>query len=227
MKINFNHKNISGVYRIVNLVNGKQYIGSSISLYDRKHIHLNYLKNNNHTNKHLQFSYNKHGVDNFSFEVLETCDKEILLVREQYYIDTLNPQYNIRLIAESNLGYKHTVKACNKMSKSRKLVTITEDWKSNISKSMMNHVVTLETANKISKTKKGKRLHENSLKASRLSVIKPIIQYDKEMNIVNKFESITEASKKLKINKSNITSVCSNTRKTAGGFIFKYNDKNT
>jgi len=49
-----------------------------------------------------------------------------------------------------------------------------------------------------------------------------ITQYDLEMNKIQDFNSIVEASKTLNIGKSNIGGVLTNNRKTAGGFIFKY-----
>ena len=51
-----------------------------------------------------------------------------------------------------------------------------------------------------------------------------ITQYDLEMNQIKEFNSIVEASKELNIGKSNISGVLTNSRKTAGGFIFKYLD---
>lgn len=52
----------------------------------------------------------------------------------------------------------------------------------------------------------------------------PVIQYELllEEEVVNEFESIIEASRKLKIPPSNITGVCQGRRKTAGGYFFKY-----
>lgn len=41
-------------------------------------------------------------------EILEYGDKNNVLIREQYYMDLLKPQYNIAEIAGSTLGYKHT-----------------------------------------------------------------------------------------------------------------------
>ena len=49
-----------------------------------------------------------------------------------------------------------------------------------------------------------------------------IIQYDLKMNEIKGFPSIAEASKILNIGKTNIRGVLINSRKTAGGFIFKY-----
>ena len=46
----------------------------------------------------------KYGHSLFSFGVLEYCDKKDIYIREQYYIDTLNPEYNISRVAGSPLG---------------------------------------------------------------------------------------------------------------------------
>jgi group I intron endonuclease len=61
-----------------------------------------------------------YGHDNFTLEILEYCDKTEIIKREQYYIDKLNPEYNISKTAGSILGYKHTLKTRLKM-KTRKL----------------------------------------------------------------------------------------------------------
>ena len=41
-------------------------------------------------------------------EILEYCDKELVVEREQYYINTLKPRYNILNIAGSSLGFRHS-----------------------------------------------------------------------------------------------------------------------
>lgn len=78
---------MSGIYKIENLINGKIYIGSSINMESRFKSHFGALRGNRHHNIYLQRSFNKHGEDNFDFEVIEQCDKGIMLEREQYYID--------------------------------------------------------------------------------------------------------------------------------------------
>ena len=62
----------------------------------------------------------KHGYSNFTLEILEYCDSKDLINREQYYIDLLNPGYNILKIAGSRLGSIHTEKTLPKMSESLK-----------------------------------------------------------------------------------------------------------
>ena len=50
----------------------------------------------------------KFGYSNFQLEILEYCEPTDAIEREQYYINLLNPSYNILKIAGSSFGYKHT-----------------------------------------------------------------------------------------------------------------------
>lgn len=50
----------------------------------------------------------KDGYSNFKLEILEYCAPKECIEREQYYLDYLNPEYNIFKIAGSSLGHKHT-----------------------------------------------------------------------------------------------------------------------
>jgi hypothetical protein len=69
---------------------------------------------------------------------------------------------------------------------------------------------------------------ENNLHNHKIGLIKTytrsIIQYDLDMNEINKFDSIVEGSKFLNLSDSSIKRVLYNKQKTAGGFIFKYLD---
>ena len=50
----------------------------------------------------------KYGYENFNLEILEYCRADELIVREQYYLDLIKPEYNILTQAYSLLGYKHS-----------------------------------------------------------------------------------------------------------------------
>lgn len=50
----------------------------------------------------------KYGYSGFSFAILEYCDKNDIINREQYYIDILNPEYNLCRVAGSSLGLKRS-----------------------------------------------------------------------------------------------------------------------
>jgi group I intron endonuclease len=110
----------SGIYKITNISDNKLYIGSAINLKKRESNHFYDLENNKHHNVHLQRAYNLYGNNNFIFGILEYCPKEFLLIKEQYYIDTLKPEYNIRKFAENNLGLKYSEESKRKMSESAK-----------------------------------------------------------------------------------------------------------
>jgi len=97
-------KSDAGIYKILNLVNGKIYIGSSSRLRKRIYEHKLALNKGEHPNTHLQNAWSKHGESNFQYSVveeIETPSKEYLLEREDYWIDLLgagNPSvgYNKR-----------------------------------------------------------------------------------------------------------------------------------
>lgn len=62
----------------------------------------------------------KYDYSSFKLEILEYCIKDNLLSKEQDYLDTLKPEYNILKIAGSSLGYKHSEGTRAKMSSSHK-----------------------------------------------------------------------------------------------------------
>ncbi len=81
----------SGVYKITNEANGKFYVGSSKDIEQRFTEHKMMLKNNKHVNIILQRSWNKYTEKSFSFTILEECSPEKCVLREQHYLDTLQP----------------------------------------------------------------------------------------------------------------------------------------
>ena len=87
----------SGIYRWLNTVNGKTYIGSSVNLTIRFNVYFN--KNRLLTGSGNRMAINnailKYGLENFSLEILEYCDKGSLIKREQFYLDVLKPEYNL------------------------------------------------------------------------------------------------------------------------------------
>lgn len=109
-------KGKSGVYRWINNTNGKSYVGSSVDLSKRlyRYYSLAHLIDGA-KNSYIYRALIKYGYGSFSFEILEFCNKENVLEREQYYLDLLKPEYNILLTAGSPLGYKHTEKAKEKI----------------------------------------------------------------------------------------------------------------
>jgi len=94
----------SGIYKIINPINGKFYIGSSYDVFHRWKKHQQKLNSITHPNIHLQRAWTKNN-GHFIFEVVEHCSTKIVVEREQYYLDTLKPHYNISPPADLNPGF--------------------------------------------------------------------------------------------------------------------------
>lgn len=105
----------SGVYKIINEITNNFYIGSSVNVERRKKEHFNLLRKNKHNNKHLQNSFNVYGEKNFQFVIVEYCNKEECVIKEQCFINELKPSYNINPNAGNSLGVKHTKKTIEKI----------------------------------------------------------------------------------------------------------------
>jgi group I intron endonuclease len=89
----------TGIYKISCLATNDFYIGSSVSIKARFNRHKSDLRKNRHSSPILQNAYNKYGENSFVFEIIELCDRSELIKKEQYYLDTLKPKYNILKIA--------------------------------------------------------------------------------------------------------------------------------
>jgi len=167
--MNENKKNnIFGVYKIINMINGKTYIGStSISFNKRWSSHKCLLNKNKHTNVLLQKAWNKYGGKSFIFEIVEIVDDKInVLNREQHYIDEINIEnkenyYNICKIAGSTIGMKHSDETKLKISMKNTGCVRSDIFKQNISnlhknnKYNLGRVMSNETKDKISKNNTG------------------------------------------------------------------------
>lgn len=107
------NKNKSGVYKFTNIVTNESYVGSSSNIRKRfyRYFSLNYIIDKTERyNSRIYRAILEKGYNNFSIEILEYCDVNIILEREQYYIDLLKPKYNIALKAGSLLGFRHSEK---------------------------------------------------------------------------------------------------------------------
>lgn len=97
-------------------------------------------------------------------------------------------------------------------------VWLNEDGSINYEKTNLRWVTNKENCNNpISK--------QNYSKSNKGKTAVPILQFDKNMNFIKKWESMTDAETSLGI-KSRLSNYCSEKygRKTAGGFIWRYAD---
>lgn len=155
-----------GIYCIKNKINGKCYIGSTNNL-----------------------AYNKYGVDSFEFSIIEIItkdkfNKDYLLIREQHYIDSVHPEYNILQIAGSNLGYNHSDETKLQISSTMSGVKKSEEHAKHIRESQKGKILTDDHKKKLSDAAKKRKKPSHT---TRISI--DGIEYD----------SLKEASEKLEI----------------------------
>lgn len=82
----------TGIYKITNLTNQKIYIGQAVNLADRWKEHIKCGLGIDTPNNILYKAMMKDGVENFTFEVLEECERDQLNDREKYYISFYGAQ---------------------------------------------------------------------------------------------------------------------------------------
>lgn len=81
----------TGIYKITNIKNQLCYVGQAVNVYKRWNDHLKAaLGIDTPQGNKLYQAMAADGIDNFTFELLETCEKEQLNDKEQYYIDLYN-----------------------------------------------------------------------------------------------------------------------------------------
>ena len=141
----------SGVYGIFSKIDSRVYIGSATNFDLRKKIHFDKLKSNVHANKPLQNFVNKYGIENAEFKVLAKSPSEYCIKLEQFFLDSFENKFNIRIVAESNFGLKASDETKQKMSKVRKGKAVrgygfivTEETKFKMSEAGKNKVFTDE-----------------------------------------------------------------------------------
>ena len=90
---------ISGIYKITNPTENKSYIGQAVDISARFKQHIKRgLGAETPTKNKLYPALEKFGVENFTFEILEQCNREELNDKEKFWIDYYNTKtygYNV------------------------------------------------------------------------------------------------------------------------------------
>lgn len=186
----------AAIYRWVNKVNGKTYIGSSVNLSVRLYKYYS-LKHIGERKTPIHNALLKYGFDKFKLEILEYCDEGINPIsREQYYFSKLNPEYNILEEAGSSLGFKHSEETLEFFKNERKA---SAETRKNLSLAATGRVLTEEVRKNLSDVRKGIILtSETRAKISAAAVtLRGVAVVVKNMNTeeVQEFTNLTEAAK--------------------------------
>jgi len=171
-------KGKSGVYLWLHKTNGKYYIGSSVNLRYRFYDYFSSSYFAKSGNTIIANAISKYGLDAFEFMVLEFTEKEDALLREQFFMDTLKPKYNILETAGSTLGFKPTVETRTKLSEAA-----------------LGRTHLLETIAKISESQKNNKNNPGF----------PLIVKDLTTKTTTEYENMTKAASKLGFSRTTLS----------------------
>lgn len=160
----------SGIYEIQSTVKPERiYVGSAVDVKDRWRCHLKGLRKNKHHSKKLQNHFNKYGESDLIFIIIEQCLPDFLIIREQHYIDKMEPYFNTCKIAGNTLGIKFSDESKKKISEKAKGRIVSEETRSLLSESGKgenNHFFgkkhSEETRKKISELAKGRKCSDET-----------------------------------------------------------------
>lgn len=153
----------SGIYEIINLVNGKRYVGSAADFSIRWRQHRRLLNRGEHYSPAMQRAWLKYGSESFEFRVILVCPKERLIAEEQAELDREWPAYNNCPTAGSSLGRKLSESTRQKISASKvglKMPPRSEGHRAKISEAMKRRPPNPERNAKMAATKRGRTISE-------------------------------------------------------------------
>lgn len=159
-----------GIYKIINVVSNKFYVGSAVNLHRRKTRHFSELRSGKHSNKYLQAAWNLHGEKAFIFIVVEELKEvdDLLKAENKWLREHVGKDYCYNLGVDATAptlgwsgeksptwGYKHTPEAKIRIGSASKARVQSEEEKIKRRNTMKGHVVLAATRMKISQTLTG------------------------------------------------------------------------
>ena len=224
------------IYSITNLVNGKRYIGQSLShdIYDRWKSH---LKNGSNC-RYLKNAFNKYGRKNFKFQVIIICFDSDCDRYEKEYMDRFNTLvpggYNLREAGNNGLQNEETKNKISRTVKEYYSKMTSNERKRKYGdhqRGEKNHNFgkkwSLEKRQRLSKTMK--TAHRNSknnnttglMEANKLRK-KKVSCYTKAGDFVATYDSISEAGRIRGCTSGGISACCRGKYKSNKGLVWKF-----
>lgn len=191
------------IYKVTNNINNKIYIGQTIkTLENRRKSHIQ--EANRGSAFYFHKAIKKHGLNNFTWEILKNCNSTNELNRQEItyikYFDSLNKGYNMTSGGGGTSGFNHSQQTKDK-------IAIANLGNINSLGRTFSH--TDNTKDKISLTLGNKRFIAID------KITKDVVWFG-----INQ----TECAKQLDLKQSHISSCLLGRRKSHGGYIFKYGE---
>ena len=141
---------VCGIYKLVNRVTGQCYVGQSQRAKKRIKEHFRLLRQNKHTNPHLQNAYNKYGADAFYGEIEVECPdlKELDMLEESFLRGNAwfeeKTVYNIADFAKAPMrGKTHSEEARERIRLGRRATTFdyqSPEYRATLSRAQMARI---------------------------------------------------------------------------------------
>ena len=230
-----------GIYKITNKITSEFYIGASKNIKKRWNEHRKQTNITHGTSK-VAAAFRKFGIENFVFEVIEECPICSLHDREEYYINTMNPEYNT-----SSEGY--VIKDFSEDGVAKLKVAGRRVWdsksqeqkdsfvKNNLKGPKRGHAVSLETREKLRKANLGKKysastraLHSEHAKVFMVgnhNGNKKVVAISEMNTIAIEFESLIAAGLFFGISPTCISKALNGVQKHAAGLRWFYGSVET
>lgn len=203
------------IYKIINDINNKIYVGKTLStIEERFKKHCSDSKKATCKKRPLYDAMNKYGIEHFHIELIEECSLEVVNDREIYWINTLNSYhngYNATLGGDGAhyIDYDKILELWNKGYNNKQISLELNISTDTVQKALIIFNISAEER------------HKRGLE----SVCNKVLMLDIETEeVLNEFNSVTEALKFLGISKSDghIGAVCKGKRRTAYGYKWRY-----
>ena len=219
------------IYKATNKINGKSYVGQTCDFHSRVWQHQRcYEKEDCDFHRAIK----EFGFDNFSWEIIETCESEDRACElEKYYIEKFNTYRDGYNMTKGGKGAPyHNARAVVLLTLDGQYIKRYDSAMDAEIDGFHNADVLLNCKGKRRQTKGYMFMFEdeyesNGAKAYRKpkpNGMRSIIQCDMEGNFIHKFESLQEAARITGTNRTTISGVLSNTYKSANGYIFVYEE---
>ena len=151
---------LCGIYAIVHRNSGGAYIGSSHHIGKRWTRHVARLTAGTHHSPKLCEAWLSDGPTAFDFVVLEQCDVDQLVTREQAWVDVWSGTvFNVgKIVASPMRGATHSETTKRRLSEALRGGTRSMEWRARVSAALMGHPVSEEARAKMRESHLGARL---------------------------------------------------------------------
>ena len=219
------------IYKATNKINGKSYVGQTCDFHSRVWQHQRcYEKEDCDFHRAIK----EFGFDNFSWEIIETCESEDRACElEKYYIEKFNTYRDGYNMTKGGKGAPyHNARAVVLLTLDGQYIKRYDSAMDAEIDGFHNADVLLNCKGKRRQTKGYMFMFEDEYESNGAKTyrkpepngMRSIVQCDMEGNFIQKFKSLQEAASITGTNRTTISGVLSNTYKSANGYIFVYEE---